>query len=679
MSTDPRPSQPLDRFVGILGFGIILIPLLYNPLGGHFLPLKRLAIYALVIALGVTVGIWKNRRWTTTPVTHYAILYVAISILSTLWAVNPYVAMVEATHLVALLIIFLLTVQHVDHDGFVRLSGYATAAGGVVAALGCAEYLGLDRALLEALSLESIRIPSAGRPSATLGFRNIAASFLIGCIPLVCLNWHHQAGWKRRLSAITVALMALLLIYTRTRGAWVGLIVGTAAALAYTYRQGTPLWIGIRPSRIALPVILVIGLSALPPDGARSPQQFDTVKETPTAALASVVDPGADRGRLTFWKNTVSMIVANPVLGVGLNNWQFHYPVYDQGEATRIYSEPIRPHNDLIWIWSELGPIGLLAFLGMALLPVAQALRRNQPRNVATTAACVATVIGLIVHGCFSFLREQPTASLFLWLGIAGLTIPHRTETRVTTPWVGAVSVAFGILAVGLGLRHVGFDRSYHVAKAFYDAGNRGPALQVAREARDVGSFDHRASFLEARILHSAGRSREAVGAYREALREHPNYANTHHNLAGVLVSLGDVSGALPHFRRALEIRPTYHEARINLANTLAWAGQLPLAKREVETVIQLTDRVPEAYSLLGAILLQEGNPKASVRALVRAIELEPESVEAHNNLAVAYEQAGKPAAALESYRVLERIWKSDPAYLDTIREQIRRLERSPQ
>ena len=50
--------------------------------------------------------------------------------------------------------------------------------------------------------------------------------------------------------------MALLLIYTRTRGAWVGLIVGTAAALVYTYRQGTPLWVGIRPSRAALPVIL---------------------------------------------------------------------------------------------------------------------------------------------------------------------------------------------------------------------------------------------------------------------------------------------------------------------------------------------------------------------------------------------------------------------------------------
>ena len=679
---DHENNTSARTFSTVLGVGLFVLPLAYPPWGGSFLPLKRMGLFVLVAALAIAAFKVRHLRWTTAPAMLFAVAYPGIALLSTAWAVNPFTSATESAQLVVLAALFVLCLHTLDLDGFVRATRWAAGAGALVAVLGIFEYFALDLTILNALGLETLRIPSAGRPSATFAFRNITASFLVGCIPMVGIAWYSESRSNYRHGlALSGSLMLLLLVYTRTRGAWLGLAFSGVVAAAYLYRNNfrpnRPLsstgWSGI------VGALALAFLATLNPIDENSPQKFDVVKETPAATLGSVVDPSADRGRLTFWKHTVDMALGHPLLGVGYENWEYHYPVYDAGEWTQAYAEPVRPHNDVLWVWSELGPIGLIAFLAFIGIPIyASFARRDRSRReIIVNAGCLATISALFVHGCFSFLREQPVASLFLWFSIIGLSLSQRRTSGRRVSWLAQAVVVIGLLGAWIGLAHVRFDHGYHIAKTQYDSGEFDRALLTIQATTEEGPFDHRAAFLKGRILQTLGRNEDAAAAYRVALDQHPNYANTHHNLAGALTAMGDVEGALPHFHRALEIRPVYHEARINLANTLVRSGDIASAKRQVGYVIEQNDRIPKAYGLLGAILLHEGDARSSVAALERAIQLDPEFVDAYNNLAVAYEHAGRPDAALATWRALSQRWKRDPRYLDSIKAEIRRLEES--
>ena len=55
----------------------------------------------------------------------------------------------------------------------------------------------------------------------------------------------------------------------------------------------------------------------------------------------------------------------HPVLGVGRGNWEYRYPLYAGGEHININAAPRRPHNDLLWIVSETGIVGLGFYLAL--------------------------------------------------------------------------------------------------------------------------------------------------------------------------------------------------------------------------------------------------------------------------------------------------------------------------
>lgn len=670
MSTDPdsRRGPALAR---ILGWGLVLVPVVFNPAGGAFVPIKRVVLYGMVCAAAF-VRLRDNDRsaWTSAPALPFAAVFVFLALLSSLWSVNPLSAAVEAAQPAALLILFAFALSGLSSDDIPLIARYGAAGCGVVTVAGLLQYFGLD-----------IGIPSAGLPSGTFSFRNTTASYLVGVLPLCVLAAVTDTDRRRRvLWAATTFAACLLLVYTRTRGAWLGAAVGCGVAALYLFLSGVnPLRALTRkPAIAAAAVVCFSALAVLDPvERASAPQKFDTVKTTAAAALGSIVDPGADRGRLVFWKNTLEMIVAHPILGVGYDNWEYAYPLFDRGEWSRSTAEPVRPHNDLLWVWSELGPAGLVAYAGFILVPIGCAFRQRGEQRVpvALTAPCIASVSALFVHGGFSFLREQPAAMLLMWTALLGLSLGQRTRIHADLPPIAIPALAVGILALVVGIAHTRFEQGFRFAVQAHREGALGPALTEVRRASANGVFDHRVIFLEGRILQQTGRNDEARAAYEAALRHHPNYANTHHNLAGVLDALGRRDAALEAYRRSLEIRPTYHEARINYANALLRSGRLEDARAEMSTLVGQTDRVPEAYGLLGAIHLHLGQFDEGIRILERAVALREDYVEAHNNLAIAYEQLGRSSDAARAYRQVERHWAGDPAYLESVRQRIRALE----
>jgi putative inorganic carbon (HCO3(-)) transporter len=172
---------------------------------------------------------------------------------------------------------------------------------------------------------------------------NHLALYLGRVMPIAfCLALFAPGTRRRLLHGLALVPLALCLFLTYSRGAW---LLGLPAAL---------LCIGLlrgRRARLAsLGAVLLALLAVLP--FAR------------TARFASLLNlaSGTSFNRLVLWQGALRLVLAHPLLGVGIGNFQAQYPLYMLPEAWR---EPnlYHPHNVLLEFWAGLGILGIVALV----------------------------------------------------------------------------------------------------------------------------------------------------------------------------------------------------------------------------------------------------------------------------------------------------------------------------
>ncbi len=612
-----------------------------------------------------------------------ALGYVFVCVGSAFWANNPLSSVIEMAPLVAGLILFAIVTSSVDTAGFVSACSALAIGGGLVGIVGIAQYF----------DLAFTSIPSVGLPSATFGFRNVTASYLVVALPLATLGiLRSESQGVFSLSLVCTLLMGTLLVFTRTRGAWIALaaactivVVVVAGARPLRDELTARLRSFTQPRRLAMAIL--VGLAAFVATRSENPsdaviQRFDRQKTTALVALQSAFDEDSARGRLTFWENTLDLIRDHPILGVGLDNWEYAYPPYDRGTRITPTSEPARPHNDVLWIAAEIGLVGLCFYLWLLVSAGKKAWevsRSIDPERALIGLACAASLTAFTVHGLFSFPKEQPATLLLFWTSLAGIGIAHKeTPSRSTClpRGLGALTVVVCLLVLATGWRHLRFDGPFSRALWAAQTGNWSLAIAESQTAIPLGAIDHRITFILGKALHENGQWAKAESAYVRALDDHPNYANTHHNLAGVYARRDDFTSALRHFETAHRLRPTDGGIQINHGNTLIRAGRFNAARAVLLPLVSHDLFAPQANAALGAVELYRQNPAAAVRHLERAITLNPNFNEARNNLAMAYEQSGRLNEAIDMYEIVLRAWQGDPDYAEQIRAHLQNLRK---
>jgi hypothetical protein len=96
--------------------------------------------------------------------------------------------------------------------------------------------------------------------------------------------------------------------------------------------------------------------------------------------------------------------------------------------------------------------------------------------------------------------------------------------------------------------------------------------------ARDPSFSD--AAVNLARLVHEAGRAREAVELYQAALAHAPDDAELHYNLALALEDANGSDPAIHHYEHALALDPSFADAHWNLAGLLEAMGRKQEALR---------------------------------------------------------------------------------------------------
>jgi len=125
----------------------------------------------------------------------------------------------------------------------------------------------------------------------------------------------------------------------------------------------------------------------------------------------------APTSRWGIWSDTVSMIQAHPVLGVGLGAYKTAYPLYGRGDGLLLVDYT---HNDYLQLIADCGVVGgaiALAFLVILFRSVRRCVQATNAVSRAVALGCAGGMFAILIHSLFDFNLQIPSnALLFLIL-----------------------------------------------------------------------------------------------------------------------------------------------------------------------------------------------------------------------------------------------------------------------
>jgi O-antigen ligase len=217
------------------------------------------------------------------------------------------------------------------------------------------------------------------RASAVFDYCNTFAYFLVVALgaALWLLREERDRYWREFLvAAIALALWALWLTYSR--GAWLALAVGLAAAGAYhAVRRRSAGSVGLAATLALVALVAALATRAGERTPAPAPLSQEAIEPFPGAFSPTPADTLETRKLL--WRAAVANWRSAPWFGVGVD--RFRYTFYDRLPRVNydlfVGQGLYQPHNLALTALSTQGLVGLLA-LGAFLAGLAIELRRTQ-------------------------------------------------------------------------------------------------------------------------------------------------------------------------------------------------------------------------------------------------------------------------------------------------------------
>jgi O-antigen ligase len=257
-------------------------------------------------------------------------------------------------------------------------------------------------------------------------------------IPLGLLLTRAVRGEMRWLYGFAALMMSLAVLASLSRGGMVSLAASMGFLLLLSLRarryrderRAAPARLAVIGARIAITLTMVIVVVAgVFWIGA------DPIIERVTSGQQATGDAHAEsffNSRGWVWRDTLTMIRANPLTGVGLGAYGTAFSLYTASDGS--LSVP-QAHNDFLQIVADCGIIGgLLALWFIVLLgrAIAYGVKARDPLMAGMSLGCGASVFAILVHSIFDFNLQVPSNGL-LFLLLAAVVAQIGAAVRVQT------------------------------------------------------------------------------------------------------------------------------------------------------------------------------------------------------------------------------------------------------
>lgn len=443
-----------------------------------------------------------------------------------------------------------------------------------------------------------------------LGHKNFTISAIALTMPSVIIGRARHL-WPSWLANMVLWIGVMSILMAQTRSIWIGgaLALGVGVAL------------GWRPPK-SVRAALIAGLALAGLLFLSGPAQ------------SRLMDPTNLRIRQIFWDHSFKMQAEYPLAGVGPGQWRIHFPKYglagmNPSVAEGITSE-VRPHNDFIWVLSEMGYVGFVLFVAFFVTVLVSAWRKyRSDRENLTNSGWLSVLVLTLVYAFFEFPLERAAFwALFLFMvGLysrSGVKLPKRlyvggaSMLLIFSAWVSWHAIQAEKMNQVILTKNAAGAKSKGIVQAatnavsewneldllsnplLYFAGmgsmfNEGEAIRKEAQSKDKES------------LYTSENFKEAEAFFNEALSLHPYHVVTLFQMANLHRYRGDLLRAKDFYKRLLSISPRHPGGQVWYAQTLNDLGEYESAARVLLEAFLTAEYYPESEAV------KKQNPETNV------------------------------------------------------------------
>jgi O-antigen ligase len=438
--------------------------------------------------------------------------------------------------------------------------------------------------------------------------RNLVAFWAFLLIPIVSLGFSNQQKNYKLLYKFTVGALVIIVLLLTTRSALLALTVSTL--LFFALQKIAKASNAIKIFNYGLVSISIIVVSCL---------LITLFTNIPQNALASLNLPASSiQERVVLWQKTILMIKDNSFWGVGGGNWRILFPNYGMDGLYRAELNDIvfnRPHNDLLWIWSEFGLIALLAFLAFLFYTIHLALKASASDSTNRTAlhAAIAGIVGFMIISLFDFPKERVEHMIALAILVAvilSLSKPSELYSLKVSPISVPLFVLVIVSSLGfIGLKRYNAEQSIRNILAAKQQGNNQLILQeVSKVDTSFIQLDDNALpviWYEGIAYFNLGDMKTATSKFKRAYELNPYNFNVVNNAGTSYLTEQDYATAEQLFKEAIRINPRSIDPKLNLTllniNQQKWEE----ANYWIQQVDVQNDRIQNLRTVIGNNLNQ--------------------------------------------------------------------------
>ncbi len=241
------------------------------------------------------------------------------------------------------------------------------------------------------------------RVYSTFDNPNVLGEYLVLIIPVtIAVIWRSQTNGQKTLFAALLLLLGVCIVFTWSRGAWLGVVLAVGSFLLIMDKRW---WLLACLGLFLLPMLLSSG-SAI----AERILSIGNTADTSTAY------------RVSIWRASLDMLQDFWLGGIGTGSDAFSmiYPKYALAGA----NFALHSHNLFLQIWVELGIAGILSFLALILAFLRQsyslAVYQNRGHlSPAVSMAFAAGILGFLFQGLTDNVWYNYKMVLLFWICLA--------------------------------------------------------------------------------------------------------------------------------------------------------------------------------------------------------------------------------------------------------------------
>lgn len=149
--------------------------------------------------------------------------------------------------------------------------------------------------------------------------------------------------------------------------------------------------------------------------------------------------------RLFIYKDTIHLINDHPLFGVGLENYQFAFPLYEK--ETHIQAEVIHPESDWLWLAAEMGLPALIGTVALIYLTVMRVLPFKREKTYVVRLMAFIAFLVFLLHGFFDVSGHR-IGTFLVAAFLLKLALPEDIERKGSTRYgIFSASLA-GVVAI---------------------------------------------------------------------------------------------------------------------------------------------------------------------------------------------------------------------------------------